>query len=80
MGVACQAPPSITGGLVFELKTQGQHEGEDTLEKRLAVFHQVEVSGFVSKIHGDGPVFSRRFGRCAHGSPLCHQVSEADET
>jgi hypothetical protein len=27
-----------------------------------------------------GVVCSRRFGRCAHVSPLCHQVSYADET
>jgi hypothetical protein len=75
MGVARQASASATGRPVFELQADGQNEGEDTLEKRLTVFHQAEVGSLVSKIDGDGAVFSRRFGRCAHVSPLCHQVS-----
>ena len=80
MGVARQASTSATGRLVCELKAEGQDEGQHTFEKRLAVFQQVEVGRFVSKIDGDGAVCSRRFGRCAHVSPLCHQVSSADET
>jgi hypothetical protein len=80
MGVARQASTSATGRLVCELKAEGQDEGQHTFEKRLAVFHQVEVGGFISKIDGDGAVFSRRFGRCAQVSPLCPQVSSADET
>ena len=35
MGVTRQAPAAITDGLVLELETEGQKEGEDTLEKRL---------------------------------------------
>jgi hypothetical protein len=80
MRVTCQTPASTTGGLVFQLKADGEDEGQDTLEKRLAVSYQAQVGGFVSKIDGDGPVFSRRCGRCAHVSPLCHQVWYADET
>ena len=49
-------------------------------DKRLANLNQAEVGGFVSKIDSDGAVFLSRFGRCAHVSPLCHQVSSADET
>jgi hypothetical protein len=70
----------VAGGLVLELKAKGQEKSEDELDKRLAVFDHAEVGGFVSKIDGDGAVFSRRFGRCAHVSPLCHPVSSADET
>src|SRR5262252_2231736 len=72
MGVAGQAPTSATGRLVCELKANGHHEGEDTLQKRLAIAKQLKVGRFVSKIDGDGPVFSRRCGRCAHVLPLCH--------
>ena len=70
MGVACQAPAAATGRLVCELKAKRQDEGEDTFDKRLAVTKQLEVGGFVLEIDGDGAVFSRRFGRCAHVSPM----------
>ena len=80
MRVTRQAPAPATGRLVFELKAEGEEEGQHTFDKRLAVAKQAEVGRFISKIDGDGAVFSRRFGRCAHVSPLCHQVSSADET
>src|SRR6266850_1176903 len=80
MRVACETPAPAAGGLVLELKAKGQEKSENELDKRLAVFNQAEVGCFVSKIDGDGAVCSRRFGRCAHVSPLCHQVSSADET
>src|SRR5712691_7582039 len=70
-----QAPAAITGRLVFELEAEGEEESDDTLEKRLAVAKQLKVGRFVLKIDGDGPVFSRRFSRCAHVSPPGHQVS-----
>src|SRR5262244_4014513 len=80
MRVACETPAPAAGGLVLELKAKGQEKSENELDKRLAVFNQAEVGGFVSKINGNGAVFSRRYGRCAHVSPLWHQVSSADET
>jgi hypothetical protein len=80
MRVARQAPAAATGRLMPELKAQGQHEGHDTFEKRLAIAKQLKVGRFVSKIDGDRAVFSGRFGRYAYVSPLCHQVSQADET
>jgi hypothetical protein len=80
MRVAGETPAPATGRRVCELKAKGQEKSEDELEKRLAVFQQAEVRRFVSKIDSDGAVCSRRFGRCAHVSPLCHQVSSADET
>src|SRR5712691_8521934 len=69
MGVARQAPAPATGRLGGELKAQGQHEGEDTLEKRLAVSQQAEIGGFVSKIDGDSAVFAGLAGSVAHGHP-----------
>src|SRR5262245_6620005 len=80
MGVACQTPAAATGSRVFELKAKGQEKGEHNLEKRLAIVKQLEVRRMMLKIVGNGPVCSRRFGRCAHVSPLCHQVSSADAT
>src|SRR5712691_10843980 len=65
MGVACQAPAPATGRLVGELKAKRQHEGENTLEKRLAVSQQAEIGGFVSKIDSDGAVMPRLCGCCS---------------
>jgi hypothetical protein len=74
-GVAGQAPTAATGRLVGELKAQGQHEGEHTLEKRLPIAQQLQVGGFVLEIDGDGPVFAGPFGRGTHVSPPGYQVS-----
>jgi hypothetical protein len=73
-----QAPASLPGCLVFQLQAKGQEKGEDAFAKRLA--KQLHGGGFILEINGDGAVFSRRFGRCAHGSPPGHQVSQAEET
>ena len=70
MRMTRQASSPITGRLMLELEAEGQEEGEHTFNKRLAVCNQAEVGGWVSKIDGDGTVFSHRFGRCAHVSPL----------
>ena len=43
MGVARQAPAPATGGFVFQLKTEGHDEGEDTFEECLAITQQLEV-------------------------------------
>jgi hypothetical protein len=80
MGVARQARAAATSRLVLELKPEGQDELQHPFDKRLAVARQLNVGRFVLKIDGDGPVFSRRLGRCAHVSPLYHQVSSAGET
>ena len=37
MGMARQAPASTTGGLVGELKADGEDEGQHTFEKRLTI-------------------------------------------
>jgi hypothetical protein len=80
MRVTRQVPAAATGRLMLELKPDRQDERHYQFEKRLAVAKQLNVGRFVLKIDGDGPVFSRRFGRCAHVSPPGHQVSSADET
>ena len=80
MRVACETPNPAAGGLVLELKAKGQEKSDHELDKRLAVAQQLNGGRFVLKIHGDRPVCSRRFSRCAHVSPLYHLVSSADET
>ena len=75
MSGASGTRPAATGRLVLELKPEGQDERQHQFEKRLAVAKQLKVGRFVLKIDGDGPVFSSRFGRCAHVSPPGHQVS-----
>ena len=75
MRVARQAPTAATGCLVCELKAKGQEKGEDAFDKRLAVAKKLNIGHFIVEIDGDGAVCSRRFGRCAHVFPLCHQVS-----
>jgi hypothetical protein len=70
MGVARQAPAPITGRPVLQLETEGHKEGEDALEKRLAIAQQLKVRGFVSKIDGDGPVLPCPCARLSHVSPM----------
>jgi len=74
MGVARQAPTATTGGLVYELKAEGEEKGEDEFDKRLAVVKELKVGRFIVEIDGDGAVVPRPCGRCAHVSPLCQQV------
>jgi hypothetical protein len=42
---------------VFQLKANGQDEGDDPFEKRLAVAKKLKVGRFLLKIDGDGTVF-----------------------
>jgi hypothetical protein len=65
MRVTRQTPAPTTGCLVFQLKAEGEEEGEDTLERRLPVSQQAAVGGFVSKINCNSAVFSCGFGCCA---------------
>jgi hypothetical protein len=69
MGVARQAPAPITGRPVLQLEAEGQQEGEDALEKHLAVAQQLKVRGFVSKIDSDGPVVTGLAGCVSHSHP-----------
>jgi hypothetical protein len=75
MRVARQAPASAIGRFMFQLKAKRQEKGENTFEKRLAFAKQAPLGGFILEIDGDGAVFSRRFGRCAHVLPPGHQVA-----
>src|SRR5215510_10198784 len=76
MGVAGQAPPTATRGLVGELKGQRQDEGQHTFEKRLPIAQELKVGRFVLKIDGDGPVGAWLFGCVTHVPPrlsgLCY--------
>ena len=50
MRVTCEAPAATTGCLVLELKAKRQYEGEDTLEKGLAITKELKVGGFILEI------------------------------
>ena len=50
MGMAREAPAAATGALVGELKPKREDERQDELDKRLAVVHELKVSGFVLEI------------------------------
>jgi hypothetical protein len=80
MGEARQASTPATDGFVLQLKTEGHDEGEDTFEERLPIAKQLEIRRFALEIDSDGAIFPRRFRRCVHMCPLCHQVLEAEET
>jgi hypothetical protein len=54
---------------MLQLEAEGQKEGEDAFNKRLAIAEQVEGGGFVATIDRDGAVVSRRFGGGPHVSP-----------
>src|SRR5215510_4276611 len=73
MGVAGQRAAARTGRLVGELKAQGKDEGEDKLDKRLAIADQLEVGGGVLEIDGDGAVLACRFGGLCHVSSPCRR-------
>ena len=60
MGMTRQAPATATGGLVGELKAQG----EDTFDKRFAVAKELNVGRFIVEIDGDGAVVPRLCGCC----------------
>jgi hypothetical protein len=74
------SPSFKTGGFVFQLKAEGHAEGNDPFEERLTIAKQLEVRRFAPEIDGAGAVLSHRFNRCAHVSPLCHQVPAVEAT
>src|SRR5262244_2275381 len=67
--VTGQTSTPTTGGFVFQLKAEGQHEGEDTFEEHLAIVKQLPVGRFVLEIDGDSPVFASLAGCGSHGHP-----------
>jgi hypothetical protein len=64
---------------VCELKAKSEENGEDTLDKRLAIVEQTKVGGFVLEIDGDGAVVPCPLGCVAHVSPPSHRVSYASK-
>jgi len=74
------APSAVTGRLGLALQTAGQPAGEAPGAKRLAVVQQAAGGGGVSQSDREGTVGAGPLGGCAPGCPLCHQVSEAEET
>ena len=62
MGVACQAPASLIGRLVFQLKAKGQEKGDHQFDTRLAIVKPLNVGRFIVEIDGDSAVVSRLCG------------------
>jgi hypothetical protein len=60
---------------MVELKAKGEDEGEDKLDERFAIADQLEVSGWVLEIDGNGAVLSAPLIGVAHVSSLSHQAS-----
>jgi len=64
MRVACQAPASLIGRLVFQLKAKGQEKGDHQFDTRLAIVKPLNVGRFIVEIDGDSAVVSRLCGCC----------------
>jgi hypothetical protein len=64
---------------VGELKANGEEEGHDAFDKRLAIAKQLRISSFVVKIDGDGAVFAGLASGVAHGSPSGQMVVAIDD-
>ena len=79
MRVTGQASTAAAGGLVFQLKAQGQHEGEYAFDKRLAIAKQLIIGRFVLKVDGNGPVVAGLAGGVAHESSSDQMVGVADD-
>jgi hypothetical protein len=69
MRVACQVPVAATGGLVGELKAQGQEKGEHAFDKCLPIAKELKVGRFIVEIDGDGPIFTGLVDSVSHGHP-----------
>src|SRR5262249_12091405 len=74
MRVTRQASSTATRRLMLELKATRQNEREDTLEKRLTITQQLNVSGFALEVDGKRSVFTGLVGWFSHGSPSGHGV------
>jgi len=75
VGVTRQAPTRAAAGLVEELKTDREDEGQDKLDKRLGVVEELAIGRFSVEINGDRAVFACHFGGLAHVSSPCRWLS-----
>jgi hypothetical protein len=64
---------------VFELKAEGQDEGDHEFDKGLAITKQLKVGRFMLKINRDGPVFAGLAGCIVHGTSSGQMVGTADD-
>jgi len=80
MRVARQAPATVTGGLVGELKPKREDDRQDELDKRFAIAEYLEVGRFIAEINGDGAVVAGRLGAVSHVSPSVEMAIGVEET
>jgi hypothetical protein len=64
MRVACQASASVAGAWVGTLAAEGEDEGQDIFEERLALMQQVIRGRCIVAIGGDRAVVPRLGGCC----------------
>jgi hypothetical protein len=64
---------------VFELKAEGQDEGDHEFDKCLTIAKQLKVGRFILKINRDGSVFAGLAGCIVHGSSSGPMVGAADD-
>ncbi|HEX6826892.1 MAG TPA: hypothetical protein VF077_11305 [Nitrospiraceae bacterium] len=64
---------------MFELKAEGQDEGDHEFDKGLAITKQLKGGRFMLKINRDGPVFAGLVSGIAHGSPSGQMVGAIDD-
>jgi hypothetical protein len=71
MGMAGEAATTVTGRLMVELKAQREDEGQDELDKRLAIAQEFCVGNLIVEVDGHGAVLSGRFSDLGHVASPC---------
>src|SRR5256885_17174464 len=77
VGVARQAATCASAGLMEELKTLREEEGEDKLDTRLGVVNEVALGRLPVEIDGDGAACAGHFDGLSHVSSPCRGLSVA---
>ena len=79
MRVAREASTATAGGLVLQLKADGQDERQHQFDKRPAVGKELKIGRFVLEIDGNGPVFAGLADGVSHGSSSSQMIMAADD-
>jgi hypothetical protein len=74
MRMAREASTATTSRFVFPLKAQGEEQGEDAFEKRLAIAQELIMGRCVLKVDRNGPVVTALAAGVAHGGSASGQM------